>query len=95
MNPRPLWVLALLLAVSCAQTVSYQEFEVIHDLNELRVGDEVRVEHRDGQVRRGTVESIVSTDLKLITFTHGKQTVRWSALRLVQRVKRVMFSEPY
>ncbi len=90
-----LTLLALLVIVAgCASTHTYQSYQVVHDLESLKPGDEVRVVMKSGETMRGTIVAVNLPYLELSTFDRGDRRINQASIHVAERIKKVRFSEP-
>lgn len=97
-NPTPRFnpiLLALLLAATgCATTHSYQSYKVIHDLDLLQSGDEVRIVLKNGETMRGTITAVNPPYFDVSTFDRGDRQINRASIHVAERIEKVRFSEP-
>ncbi len=90
-----LTLLAVLVAVTgCASTHSYQSYQVVHDLQTLQPGDEVRIVLKTGETMRGTITAVDLPFLDISTFDRGDRRINRASIHVAERVDKVRFSEP-
>lgn len=90
MSRRLLTLLVLPVLLSCAKTYTYQSYEVIRSFDSLVAGEDVKVVKKDGELLQGTVVQIVGDVMTVATFDRGRKKVRWSEVRVAERVKKAV-----
>lgn len=88
-------LLALLVAISgCATTHTYQSYQVIHDLELLQSGDEVRIILKNGETMRGTITAVEPPYLDVATFDRGDRRINQASIHVAERIEKVRITEP-
>jgi len=92
------WVMILMLALGaagCESTHSYTYYEVVRSSDNLRVGDEVKIETRDKVSIVGTVVRVTDQEVVVTNEREGRRRVPWTQILTVQRVIQKQVIEEY
>ncbi|MDP6778725.1 MAG: hypothetical protein QGI83_18365 [Candidatus Latescibacteria bacterium] len=90
---RWIWILMVVVGsgwAGCGSSYTYRSYEVIHRVDLLKPGDEVRVVPVNGAPFRGSLLS--KTELVAVVATEGggERAIAWTDIRVVERVVKAV-----
>ena len=96
MNRKLILILLLTapLVWSCSKTYTYQSYEVIRTFDEINPGEDIKLVKKSGELLHGTVVQVEGDLVTLATFDKGRKKVRWSDVRVAERVRKAVVTVP-
>ena len=87
------WILAALLTLGlclsgCTKPYTYVYYEVIRGPEGLKVGDQVRIVSKGGEIISGALVRVEGDQVTVATEADEKHKISWENIRVLERVQK-------
>lgn len=84
---------ALVCLCGCVTTHTYLSYEIVRELDQVKVGDEVRVVLKTGDTVQGTVLRVRESALMIASREQGERSISWEDIQVAERVSKAKVKE--
>ena len=88
-----IFTIALTCLCGCVTTHTYLSYEVVRELDRIKVGDEVRIVLKTGDTVQGTVLRVRASALMIASRERGERRVPWEDIQVAERVSKAKVKE--